>query len=266
MKPLQTAAMLALGLVLDDGDIALSCASHSGSPQHLSLIAASLANVGLSEDDLECPPDLPYGEDERRAWLASGAAPRRLAMNCSGKHAAMLRTCLLKGWPISGYVDPAHPLQVELKATVERLAGEAIVATGIDGCGAPVHAFSLIGLARAYASLALGVEDITGRIGRAMRSHPDFVGGAGRFTTRLMRTVPGLLAKEGAEGVYAAALPDGGAVALKISDGATRASEQAVLIGLRHLGVDDYTLEQFEGHPVLGGGSPVGMTRPILRA
>lgn len=265
MKPLQAKAILDLGVDLDASSTALAAASHSGSPQQLALIEAELHAAGLSEHDLACPPQLPYGEDERRRWLASGQVERRLAMNCSGKHTAMLRACVARGWPISGYVDPSHPLQREIARTIEDLTGEPIVATGVDGCGAPVHAFSLVGLARAFQTIATSPDDAATRVASAMRSHPELVGGDGRFVTRLMRSVPGLIAKEGAEGVFAAALPDGGAVALKVTDGGMRACEQAVLIGLRQLGVDPYTIEQFEGAPVLGGGVPVGTVRPIPR-
>lgn len=263
MKPLQAKAILDLGASLDSRETALASASHSGSAQHLALIEQELDAAGLNEQDLECPPDLPYGESERRAWLASGQGERRIAMNCSGKHTAMLRACLANGWPLSGYRDPTHPLQVAIRATVEDLAGEPVVATGVDGCGAPVHAFSLAGLARAFQRIASTPDGSAHRVAAAMRTHPELVGGEGRFVTRLMRAVPGLIAKEGAEGVYAAALPDGGSVALKITDGSMRACDQAVLIGLRHLGVDTRVLDEIEGQQVLGGGEPVGVIRPV---
>jgi L-asparaginase II len=265
MKPLQTKAILDLGVPLDVEQTALSSASHSGSRIHLSLIADELAAAGLSEHDLACPPDLPYGEDERRQWLASGQIEQRLAMNCSGKHTAMLRACLAMNWPISGYLDASHPLQESIRSTVEELAGERVTATAVDGCGAPVHAVSLIGLARAFQRITTAPDGSAGRVASAMRAHPELVGGEDRFVTRLMRAVPGLIAKEGAESVYGAALPDGGAIALKVSDGSMRACDQAVLIGLRHLGVDPRVLEVFEGQPVLGGGQPVGVIRPIAR-
>jgi len=262
LKPVQTVALLQNGTQLDEHEIALSSASHSGSPQHIELIAAELAAAGLTEADLECPPDLPYGEAEKRAFIAAGYGPRRLAMNCSGKHAAMLRTCLANNWELSGYVAPSHPLQRAVADAVADLAGEPIAATGVDGCGAPVLAITLTALARSYQRLATTANGPQRRVADAMRAYPELVAGEARFSTRLVRAIPGLIAKEGAEALYAAVLPDGGTVVVKISDGSMRAAEQALLIGLRRLGVDRATLDEFVGAPVFGGGVEVGTVRP----
>ncbi|HEY2042002.1 MAG TPA: asparaginase [Jatrophihabitans sp.] len=270
MKPLQAVGLLRTGLELDLSDLALAAASHSGSPQHRSLVAAELAAAGLTEADLECPPDLPIGVAEQRAYLSAGLAESRLAMNCSGKHTAMLRACLVSssdrpnGWPISGYTSAGHPLQQALAATVSDLTGEPIAATGVDGCGAPLFAVSLAGVARAFSRMATATHGPEHRVAEAMRAHPELVGGQGRSATRLMQGVPGLIAKDGAEGVFAAALPDGGALALKIDDGAARAADRAVVIGLRHLGVSAPVLDDLESEPLLGGGVPVGAIRPVL--
>ena len=263
LKPLQAIGMLRAGVDFTAAELALAASSHSGSPQHRQLIANQLQAAGLTEDDLECPPDLPLGEAERRAHLMAGLAESRLAMNCSGKHAGMLLACLRNGWPVSGYLAPAHPLQQLLANTVAELTGEPIAAIGVDGCGAPLFAVSLTGLARAFRRIATGAAELR-QLAEAMRSHPELVGGAGRQVTRLMQAVPGLIAKDGAEGVFAAALPDGGAVALKIDDGATRAAEIAVVIGLRHLGASGAALDELGTHPVLGGGRPVGRLRPVV--
>jgi L-asparaginase II len=193
----------------------------------------------------------------------AGLAESRLAMNCSGKHAGMLLACQRNDWPISGYLAPAHPLQQLLAATVTELTGKPIAATAVDGCGAPLFATSLTGLAGAFSRIATGPAELR-RVAEAMRSHPDLLGGAGRSVTRLIQAVPGLIAKDGAEGVYAAALPDGGAVALKIDDGAARAAELAVVIGLRQLGVSGAALDELGTQPVLGGGRPVGRLRPVV--
>jgi len=140
--------------------------------------------------------------------------------------------------------------------------GDQIAATGVDGCGAPLFATTLTGLARAFRRIATGDAELR-RLAEALRANPELLAGSGRAVTRLMRVVPGLIAKDGAEGVFAAALPDGGAVALKIDDGASRAAELAVVIGLRHLGVDGAALDQLGVEPVLGGGRPVGSLRPV---
>ena len=263
LKPLQAIGMLRAGVDFGAAELALAASSHSGSPQHRQLIADQLQAAGLTEDDLECPPDLPLGEAERRAHLMAGLAESRLAMNCSGKHAGMLLACLRNGWPVSGYLAPAHPLQQQLASTVAELTGEPITATGVDGCGAPAFVLSLTGLASAFRRVATGAAELR-QLAEAMRSHPELVGGAGRRVTRLMQAVPGLIAKDGAEGVFTAALPDGGAVALKIDDGATRAAELAVVIGLRHLGASGAALDELSTQPVLGGGHPVGRLRPVV--
>jgi len=262
LKPLQAVGLLRAGTDLAPAELTLAASSHSGSPQHQQLIADELRAAGLSTDDLECPPDLPLGVPERRAHLAAGLAETRLAMNCSGKHAGMLLACLHNGWPLSGYLAPSHPLQRLLADTVAELTGEPIAASGVDGCGAPLFATSLTGLARSFSRIATGPGELR-RLAEAVRAHPDLLAGAGRAVTRLMSAVPGLIAKDGAEGVFAAALPDGGAVALKIDDGAARAADLAVVIGLRQLGVAGPGLDEFATAPVLGGGRPVGLLRPI---
>lgn len=270
LKPLQAVGMVRAGLISDPTDLALGAASHSGSDLHLRLITAELAAAGLTEDDLDCPPDLPVGEPERRAYLASGRAETRLAMNCSGKHTAMLRTILAANaadphaeWPLSGYLAPQHPLQRVLAAAVSDLAGEPIAATGVDGCGAPLFAVSLTGVARAFSRIARATTGPERHVADAMRTHPELVGGEGRANTLLMRGIPGLIAKDGAEGVFAGALPDGGAFACKIDDGATRAADRVAVTALRHLGVSAPVLDELESLTLLGGGIPVGSVHPV---
>ncbi|WP_019818926.1 asparaginase, partial [Saccharomonospora saliphila] len=212
-KPFQALGMLRAGLEVDDTDLALVCASHTGEPGHVNRALALLHAGGLAEADLHCPPQ-----------------PRRAAMNCSGKHAGMLRTCLRRGWSTADYTDPGHPLQRTIAETVTELTGEPIAATATDGCGAPLFAFSLTGLARAF-----GAASAT-RVGEVMRAEPWLVAGTGREDTLLMLAVPGLLAKSGAEGVQAMTLPDGGTVAFKIDDGAARARGPLAVAVLRALG------------------------------
>lgn len=261
LKPVQALGMLRAGVDFDPAELALASASHSGSPQQLELIAAQLRAAGLTEDDLECPPGLPIGIAEQRAYLAAGLDESRLAMNCSGKHTGMLRACLHNDWPVSGYLAPSHPLQQLLAATVAELTGEPIAATGVDGCGAPLFATSLTGLARAFSLIATGSGELR-RLAEALRTYPELLGGTGRMVTRLMQAVPGLIAKDGAEGVFAAALPDGGALAVKIDDGAARAADRAVVLALRHLGVSGPAVAELSTEAVLGGGRPVGLIRP----
>jgi L-asparaginase II len=264
LKPLQLVAMLRAGLVLDGPLLALATASHSGEPFHLDGVRRSLDAAGVPEEALQNTADLPLDVDERLRWQRLRLPPTRLAHNCSGKHAAMLATCLLNGWSIDDYLDPRHPLQRTIRDTVAGLAGEPVAATAVDGCGAPAFAISLTGLARAFSRMATAPADSPeGLIAAAVRSYPEWLGGTGREVTELIRGVPGLIAKDGAEAVYAAALPDGRSVALKIADGSDRA-RQVVMVALLHrLGVQEPALAAMAQRPVLGHGRPVGAVIPV---
>jgi len=264
-KPIQATAMLRAGLELpDDADLALVCASHNGEPEHVERVLRMLAAAGLTEDDLRCPPDLPLHQPSAHAVLAAGGAARRAYMNCSGKHAGMLATCVARNWSLPDYVEPKHPLQRAIAATLAELAGEPVAATAVDGCGAPLSGVSLAGLARAFAGLATAAAGSAGRrVADAMRAHPFLVAGTGREDTLLMAAVPGLVAKAGAEGVHAVALPDGRAIAVKIEDGATRARLPVVVAALRAIGVDEPGLAELAEEPIMGGGRVVGHARII---
>ena len=268
-KPLQAVGLLRAGFTATERQLALAAASHSGEPVQVAVVRSILADGGVDEGELHCPSDLPLDDAARRAVLASGGAPRPILMNCSGKHAAMLSTCAGRGWSRPDYLDPSHPVQLELARTVSELAGQNIGAVGVDGCGAPVYALSLTGLARAFLRLADAADGPEHAVATAMRAHPDLVGGTGRTVTRLLAGVEGLVAKDGAEGVWAAALPGIGAVAVKIDDGAMRAADRVVVAGLRGLvapaGPDAAAavLDEFAVEPVLGGGRPVGVVRMI---
>ena len=255
-KPLQAVGMRRLGLDLSPQHLALAAASHSGEPPHIAGVRAMLASGGLGEGDLGCPPAWSLDESARRAW----PEPRRITMNCSGKHAAMLLTCRVNGWPTKTYLEPDHPLHKSLRATVEDLAGEPVTAVGVDGCGAPLFALSLVGLARGYRRIATAEVGAERDVADAMRAHPGLIAGTGRAASRLMAGVPGLIAKDGAEGVFAAALPDGTAVAVKIDDGAQRAAERAVVAGLRSVTTAP-VLEELATDTVLGGAEQVGEIR-----
>jgi L-asparaginase II len=266
-KPMQAAAMVRAGLDVDDELLALSSASHSGETVHLEGVRRLLAVVGLSESDLQNTPDLPLDEVERAAWVASGRGPSSLAQNCSGKHAGMLATCAAAGWDPRTYLDPEHPLQRLMAKTLSELAGEPVAHVGVDGCGAPVMAVSLVGLARAFAALVLARPGTPEhRVATAVRAFPHLVGGSRRDVTALMVAVPGLLAKDGAEAVYAAALSDGTAVAVKIADGGDRARPVVMAEALRVAGVDPELVAFLDDAPVLGHGRPVGAVRALSLA
>jgi L-asparaginase II len=258
-KPLQAVAMLRAGLDLDGELLALAAASHSGEPFHLGGVRRIIDRAGVSVQDLQNTPDLPSDEAERTAWVASGRQASSLAQNCSGKHAAMLATCVTAGWDIATYRDPQHPLQQLVARTLADLCDEPPAATGVDGCGAPVLAFSLTGLARAFSRLATapaGTDEA--RMAAAMRAYPQWLGGTGRDVTALIRGVPGLIAKDGAESVYAVGLADGRGVALKIADGGQRARPVVMAAALRRLGIPSDVLDELAHAPVLGHGQPVG--------
>lgn len=266
LKPLQGYAMVRAGLELPDDLMALVCASHDSTPMHEDGVRRILAGVGLDESALGNTPDLPLESARAEEVLRSGGTRTSLHQNCSGKHAGMLATCRHHDWPCdSSYLNPDHPLQTRITTGVEELTGESVRAIGIDGCGAPTHAVSLLGLARAFRHVAATPDDRAARtVHRAMTSFPEMVGGPANTTTRLMRSIPGLLAKDGAEGVYALALPDGRAMALKVADGANRARPPLVRSALEMMSVslDGIDPDIFTS-VILGHGRPVGDVRSV---
>jgi L-asparaginase II len=263
LKPVQAVAMVRAGLPLDGELLSLTAASHSGEERHLAGTRRILELAGLTEDHLRNVPDMPFDPVVRDTWVREGRPPSRLAQNCSGKHAAMLYTCVLNDWPLEGYLDPAHPLQQAIAEIVEDLTGQRIARVTVDGCGAPLFSVSLHGLARAAARVTTAAPGTPeARVADAMRSHAEMASGSGRDVAALMRAVPGLLAKDGFEGVEVAALPDGRAVAVKIADGANRARIPVAAAALARAGVDPAALTEFRGEALLGGGQPVGCVRP----
>lgn len=258
-KPLQAVAMVRHGLATDGAQLALACASHSGEPFHLEAARAILAEAGLTETDLQNTPDYPLDDAARIAHIASGAPKQSIAQNCSGKHASMLATCVVNGWDLATYRAPEHPLQVAVAEAVRDLTGADIAAVAVDGCGAPIHAVPLAGLARAFGRLAAAQEGPEAKVAQAIRDFPEYLGGTGRDVTSLIRGVPGAIAKDGAEAVYAVGLADGRGVAVKVADGSARARTVLLAAVLRRIGITEPgVLEALERQPVLGHGEPVG--------
>ena len=257
-KPLQAVAMVRQGLGLEDELLALAAASHSGEDFHVEGASKILAEAGLTADDLRCPPQWPLDLELARVRERS-----RLRMNCSGKHAAMLATCVVNGWPTESYLEVDHPLQVAVRRTVEELADEQVTATAVDGCGAPLFAISLDGLARAFRALVLAEAGTPEhKVADAMRAHPRWTSGTDREERRLMDAVPGLLVKSGAEGIDAFALADGRAGTIKIDDGAMRARTPVTVAMLRAFGVDGLPAD-LATVPVHGGEAVVGGIRAV---
>lgn len=228
---------------LGDREIALACASHSAEPVHVELAENWLARLGLGEPALCCGAHWPYSEEATRALAAEGRTPSSLHNNCSGKHVGFLNVARHLGEPVEDYVARDHPTQVRWLDALEELSGETLEArnAGIDGCAIPSQPLSLTGLATAFQHMATGDglgparQAAVQRINRAIAAHPQLVAGTGRMCSRIIAATGGrVLAKTGAEGVYGAWIPEAGlGLALKVSDGATRASEVAVIALLR---------------------------------
>jgi len=268
LKPFQAIAVQRAGLHLKGERLALAMASHTGTERHLAVVREILTSAGLYESALQCPADWPGDRDSAFEARAAGLGKRRTAMNCSGKHAAFLAACVQNGWPIESYLDPAHPLQRLVRETVEEFAGTDVAHTGVDGCGAPLFAVTLRGLATAISRVAASpANDPTGpaaRLVAAVLANPWAIDGPDEPGTVIVERL-GLFAKEGAEGVMVLGAPDGTAVAVKMLDGGRRAVFLAALGILASVGAVDATLAERVAtevtEPVLGGGVPVGKLR-----
>ncbi len=274
LKPLQALTCLTVGAPLEDERLGLATASHTGTDRHVAVVRDILDAAGLTEQALGCPPAWPSDQATRDELVRERAEPSRIRMNCSGKHAAMLLACTVNGWDTASYLDPAHPLQQQIRELVERLTGEKAAVTAIDGCGAPVFAVSLYGLARAVHRIGtssttspFALHRSAAALVAAVRAHPWTIEGPGRPDTLVTERL-GVFAKTGAEGVLVAVAPDGTTVALKMLDGSSRA---AMAVGLRLLeqagalpasDVSDALAEL--SLSVSGGERVVGAIRPTV--
>jgi L-asparaginase II len=259
-KMMQAVAMLRSGLVVSQKQLALTTASHSGGAEHLAVVESILNEAHLHVTHLKNIAAPPLGRLEYDNFVASGGKASALTMNCSGKHASMLSTCGQCGWDLDSYLDTAHPLQQRVTETIAEFTGETTEGIGVDGCGAPAHRVSLVGLAQSLHRMA--TSDPTspeGRVRAAIRDYPTLVGGSGRDVTEFLLAAPGWIGKDGADGVMVLASPDGFAVALRIVDGAERPRIPVALAALGAAGVGLPTLPDAMFRPViLGGGKPVG--------
>lgn len=270
-KPFQALAVRALGVEaeLGLGEVALAgaCGSHNAEPDHVASVRKVLEAAGLDETALRCPPVLPTDRTARER--ADG--PAAVYHNCSGKHAYMLAGSVVRGWAPERYTEPDHPLQAVVGDTLADYAGSPIEHVGVDGCGVPVHAVPLRGLATAYARLgarAASGEEGPAAVVEAVRHHPFMLSGTGQLDTLLLEATSGrVLAKVGAEATYGAVdLSSGTGLALKVLDGAPRARGAALLAALRAL--DWLTGPEWDAVidaatvPIHGGGHPVGTVHP----
>jgi L-asparaginase II len=258
VKCMQASAMVRNGLKLEPRLLALVEASHSGAAIHQEGVLEILAGAGLSESDLQCAFDKPLGDAERIAWGEKPAT--RLAMNCSGKHAGMLATCVINGWDIKTYLNADHPLQVAVLNEIEGLVGAKVSNKTFDGCGAPLFAVTTRELANAIRNITISKDPVHIEVMSAARAFPEMVAGDGRLTTRTMQSVAGLFMKEGAEAVEVASMSDGRTLVFKISDGSWRAFGAIMHAALLEWGITT-TEEAFN---VYGGANIVGGMRAVL--
>jgi L-asparaginase II len=258
VKCMQASAMVRNGLKLEPRLLALAQASHSGAAMHQAGVLEILAGVGLNESNLQCAFDKPLGDAERIAWGDKPAT--RLAMNCSGKHAGMLATCVANGWDIKSYLNADHPLQVAVLAEIESLAGAKVSNKTFDGCGAPLFALTTRELANAIRNITISKDPVHVEVMSAAREYPEMVAGEARLTTRTMKSVPGLFMKEGAEAVEVVSMSDGRTLVFKISDGSWRAFGAIMHAALLEWGITT-TEEAFN---VYGGANIVGGMRAVL--
>ncbi|GAA2514726.1 asparaginase [Kocuria salsicia] len=266
LKPFQAVAAMKAGAALRGEQVAIAAASHTGTFDHLDAVSSILKAAGLGPEALQCPSDWPQDEDTR-AWLVRTArGQNRMCMNCSGKHAAFLLACVTNGWPTDTYLDPEHPLQRLVLETVEEFAGEAPAHVGVDGCGAPLPAISLKGLARMYSTLGRAARNIqadarAATVATSMLDYPEYVQGPGRSNTVIMQELD-VITKLGAEGVLGLGTRAGWSVAIKMLDGSSRANSLVGLTLLAHTGAiseaDAARVLDLVTQPITGAGKPVG--------
>ncbi|MEL7090954.1 MAG: asparaginase [Pseudomonadota bacterium] len=227
--------------------LALACASHNGAAIHTEPVAQWIDALGYSDSDFRCGAQVPGDEAARDALIKADERPCQMHNNCSGKHAGFLTLSKHLGADPDRYVDSDHPVQRACLEAFERMTGDSISATVIDGCSAPNPAVRLHAMAHAMARVAAApVDSAAGQLRQAMAQHPELVAGEGRACTRLMRAMDHKVAiKTGAEGFFVAILPEQKrGIALKIADGATRAAECAIAqLLVRHSALDRFHAE-----------------------
>ncbi|MHA7246293.1 asparaginase [Arthrobacter tecti] len=269
LKPFQALASMQAGVPLRGAQVALAAASHVGSQEHMDVVRTMLSSAGVTEEDLQCPPDWPQDEEARNWLVRNDKGRRRLAFNCSGKHAAFLWACTENSWDHHTYLDRDHPIQQLIASVIEEYTEETVQHWAVDGCGAPLSAVSLTGLARGIGKIAKAPGDKNAdaraaTVATAMLDYPWAVHGRGRENSVVMEDL-GILSKNGAEGVLVMATPTGVSMALKVLDGNIRATSLVGLTLLAATGAIDAesvapVLEKIV-QPVLGGGVPVGKLR-----
>lgn len=281
-KPFIAAAVVAAGAAerfgLENREIAMVAASHTGQPFHVAAVRSILKKIGMTEEALLCGAHAPYNAAAAAELAREGIAPSAVHNNCSGKHAGILALCAVLNADTATYLQPGNPAQREILALCARLCGQRVedLPVAVDGCGIPVYATPLRNAALSFARFA-ALEDLSGSDAAALRAvrtammeHPEYVSGTDEFDTRLMQAACGRIAcKSGAEGVHGVAVLECGGLALKVIDGSARGRSPAVLSILRRLnwltGHELQELAEFE-HPALRNraGTEIGEVRAYV--
>ncbi len=261
-KPIQVLALLEAGLPLDGAELAIASSSHMGEEFQLDVVRAILARAGLTEDALQTPPSWPDSPHEHARVIRAGGTKAPILMDCSGKHAAMLLTCVERGWPTVTYLDPTHPLQQHITEVFTRVTGAAPSVMGVDGCGAPLLATTVRRLAGAIGHIATGASPESRRLVEAITSHATHVSGTRSPDRHFIEELPGVIAKSAAESTMVLGWPDGSALVGKIEDGGVRALTVAMARAVEVIGGPMVLPEPRPA--VLGGGRPVGEVRPAF--
>lgn len=271
LKPFQALSAVSAGAELTDAELVIATASHAGTAEQALLVRGILAKAKLPLGALQTPADWPLDRSARDDLVRSGHRAHPIFMNCSGKHAAWLLACVASGWDTDSYLDPEHPLQERVREVIQRLTGERITSSGVDGCGAPVHAISLTGLAAGFSRIRLATTGSPWPLYRdaaaltdAILAHGWLLDGPGRPNAVVVQRL-GVLAKTGAEGVLAMSAPDGTTVAVKVLDGSSRAVTAVALkllvsVGALPRDAVDAVLPELD-LAITGGNVPVGAIR-----
>jgi L-asparaginase II len=260
VKCVQAAVSLEFGASLENETAAIAAASHSGSEAHLEYVRKILADVQLTETALQTPLDYPLGAPEQRSWIAAGKPKSAIAMNCSGKHAAWINACVHAGIDHQIYLDPKNKLQQRIIELFSELAREQVKVSSVDGCGGPLHAVSLTGMARMIqAAVTAPAGSELNKIITAVTAYPVAASGVGRDIAKFMTAIPGSFLKDGAEGVEVLALADGRTAAFKFDSGNFLIRHIVSARIFQIWGVNNELSDELLTKPVLGGGKPVGL-------
>lgn len=267
-KPIQALAVVQTGAAdrfsFTAKELAICCASHCGSADHVATVRGMLAKMGLDESALQCGTHMPGDAAENSRLVREGSQPSPAHNNCSGKHTGKLASTLALGADPAHYLEPDSPVQQLILRNLSALSGVAPgeIIIGVDGCSAPIHGMSLRAMATAFARLAapallpLDLQSAATRIIAAMAAEPVMVSARGAFNSVLLEAYQGrIVAKGGAEGLFVLGLTDLGiGMALRIVDGSSRGQSAAVLRVLDLLGATDahtrQALESFVETPV----------------